>query len=161
MLKKTNDKLILYYVLNHLRDEDKQELIALYSDEWYKKTIENFANREVLVLYGLDDEKNKVPIAIGGVDSIFDKSHRIACVWLLSTVWVRKNKRLFFNTLKTQSLLAVKEFDILFNFVYESNCMAKKWIKKLGFSFDNPKPIGFSIEDGFEFFYKSKGKGNL
>ena len=69
-----------------------------------------------------------------------------------------KHKKLFFNTLKTQVLLAEKEFDILFNFVYTSNFGAKKWIQKLGFSFDNPKPVCFSMEDGFDFFYKSKGK---
>ena len=156
MLKKTNDKLILYYVLNNLREEDKKELINIYSIDWYEKTVESFANREFLVLYGFDNKKNNVPIAIGGVDTIFDKSHRIACVWLLSTIWVSNNKKLFFNTLKTQSLLAEKEFDVLFNFVYQSNYSSKKWIKKLGFNFDNPKPIGFSIEDGFEFFYKLK-----
>ena len=33
MLKKTNDKLILRYVLTHLREEDKQELISLYSKD--------------------------------------------------------------------------------------------------------------------------------
>lgn len=154
MLKRTNDKSILNYVLSHLRKEDKQELIALYSDEWYEKTIESFLNREFFVLYGLDDKKNIVPIAIGGVESIFDKSQRIGCVWLLSTIWVNRNKKLFFETLKTQVLLAEKEFDILFNFVYTSNLGAKKWIQKLGFSFDNPKPVGFSLEDGFDFFYK-------
>ena len=158
MLKRTNDKSILNYVLAHLRKEDKQELIALYSDEWYEKTIESFLNREFFVLYGLDDKKNSVPIVIGGVDPIFDKSQRIGCVWLLSTIWVNRNKKLFFNTLKTQVLLAEKEFDILFNFVYTSNFGAKKWIQKLGFSFDNPKPVCFSMEDGFDFFYKSKGK---
>lgn len=154
MLKKTSDISVLKYVLDHIRTEDKQELIALYSDDWYEKVFENFSEREFLVLYGLDKAKNQVPIAIGGVDSIFDKSQRIACVWLLSTFWVMQNKTLFFKTLKTQALLVESEFDILFNFVYESNQSAKKWIKKLGFSFDNPNPAEFSMEEGFEFFYK-------
>ena len=106
MLKKMKDKLILYYILNHLREEDKKELMKLYSENWYEKTIESLENQEFLVLYGVDDKKNNVPIAIGGVDPIFNKSERIACVWLLSTIWVRLNKKLFLNTLKTQSLLA-------------------------------------------------------
>ena len=156
MLKRTNDKSIISYVLTHLREEDKQELIALYFENWQEKTLKNLAEREFFVLYGLDDENRKVPIAIGDVDSIFEKTQRIACVWLLSTVWINKNKRKFFNAVKEQLLLVEKDFDILFNFVYESNSIAKKWIKKLGFCFDNPKPIEFSVEDGFEFFYKSK-----
>ena len=156
MLKKTNDKLILSYVLSHLREEDKEELIALYSECWYEKTVENFSDREYLVLYGVDDKKEVVPIAIGGIDSIFAKEHRIACVWLLSTIWVKRNKKTFFNTLKTQEVLAQNDFDILFNFIYKSNHSAKKWLKKLGFCFDNPSPIGISIDDGFEFFYKLK-----
>ena len=156
MLKRTNDKSIISYVLTHLREEDKQELIALYFENWQEKTLKNLAEREFFVLYGLDDENRKVPIAIGDVDSIFEKTQRIACVWLLSTVWINKNKIKFFNAVKEQLLLVEKDFDILFNFVYESNSIAKKWIKKLGFCFDNPKPIEFSVEDGFEFFYKSK-----
>ncbi len=156
MLKRSNDKSVISYVLTHLREEDKQELMALYYEKWEEKMLENLATREFFVLYGLDDKKRNVPIAIGDVDSIFEKTQRIACVWLLSTVWVKQNKRKFFNTIKQQLLFADKDFDILFNFVYESNNIAKKWIKKLGFCFDNPKPIEFSVEDGFEFFYKAK-----
>ena len=156
MLKNSNDISIIHYVLNHLREEDKQELIALYSDKWYESTIESFFDKQFLTLYGYDDNKQEVPIAIGGIDTVFDKSQRIACVWLLSTIWVQKNKKKFFSTLKNQVLLAEKDFDILFNFIYESNCSAKKWAKKLGFDFYNPKPTNFSIEDGFDFFYKSK-----
>ena len=85
MLKKSNDILIVHQILKNIRDEDKQELMALFSEEWYLKTIESFKNKEFLVLYGFDDKKLKVPIAIGGIDEVIDKHNRVASVWFLST----------------------------------------------------------------------------
>jgi hypothetical protein len=42
--------------------------------------------------------------------------------------------------------------------------MAKRWLKWLGYKFDNPKPKGLHIPKGFQFFYKygqlKKGLGD-
>ena len=44
----------------------------------------------------------------------------------------------------------------MFNYIYKSNFEAKKWLKRFGFKFDNPKPVGLKVKDNFEFFYKVK-----
>ena len=76
MLKRTNDKSVISYVLTHLREEDKQELIAMYLEKWKEKTLKTLAKREFFVLYGLDDKKRNVPIAIGDVEAdIKEKSN--------------------------------------------------------------------------------------
>ncbi|MBQ8886276.1 MAG: hypothetical protein IJY61_01065 [Candidatus Gastranaerophilales bacterium] len=154
MLKKSNDILIVHQILKNIRDEDKQELMALFSEEWYLKTIESFKNKEFLVLYGFDDKKLKVPIAIGGIDEVIDKHNRVASVWFLSTKWIKNNKRLLFSTLKNQILLAEKDYDILFNFIYKSNLKLKSWLEKLGFVFGDTFLKEFPPKKGFEFFYK-------
>lgn len=154
MLKKSSDILIVYQILKYIREEDKQELMALFSDNWYSKTIESFQNKEFLVLYGFDDKKMKVPIAIGGVDKIYDEPHRAASVWFLSTKWIKNNKKLLFSTLKNQILLAEKEYDMLFNFIYKSNFKLKNWLKNSGFKFDNSFFIETKPIVDFELFYK-------
>ena len=49
-----------------------------------------------------------------------------------------------------------KTFWYLYNFIYSKNEFSKQWLKWIGFKFDNPKPAGMNIPDGFEFFYRVK-----
>ena len=95
-----------------------------------------------------------VPIARGGFYDVSKEPCRIACVWLLSTKYVSKNKTALMKALKNQMYLNSSKYDILYNFIYKSNHEAKSWLKKLGFSFDNPHPEGVNMKDGFEFFYR-------
>ena len=68
----------------------------------------------------------------------------------------KENRSLLIKTLKNEILKAEKEYDLMFNYIYKSNFEAKSWLKKLGFKFDNPKPIGLNLKKDFEFFYKVK-----
>ena len=43
----------------------------------------------------------------------------------------------------------------------KSNKQAKEWLLKLGFCFDNPKPNGLNVSEGFEFFYKVNNRKEL
>ena len=154
MLKESNDIQIVRYILKNIREEDKQELMALFSSDWYRKTIKRFYGQKFLVLYGYDDRKIIVPIAIGGIDKIYEKPNRVASVWLLSTIWIENNRKLLFSTIKQQLLLAEKDCDVFFNFIYKSNRKLKKWLHKMGFLFDASKSSELCMDDGFEFFYK-------
>jgi hypothetical protein len=58
--------------------------------------------------------------------------------------------------LQNEVFKAQKKYDLMFNYIFKSNFEAKKWLKKLGFKFDKPKPVGLKVKDGFEFFYKVK-----
>ena len=40
------------------------------------------------------------------------------------------------------------------NILYSENKFAKRWLKKIGYKFNNPKPDGLDVPDGFEFFYR-------
>lgn len=136
----------ILYILNHLRDEDKAELIALFGCEWKKRTYNRLKKSNVTVLK--DSELR--PFAMGGIEG----KKSIACVWLLTTNEIINNKLKLAKEIYEQIATASKRFEILYNFIYCSNFQAKRWLKKLGFVFDNPTPKGMDIPDNFEFFYK-------
>lgn len=136
----------ILYILNHLRDEDKAELTALFGREWKKRTLNRLKKSKITILRNSKSQ----PFAMGGIEG----KKSVACVWLLTTNEFINNKLKLAKEISKQIELASNKFEILYNFIYCSNFQAKKWLKKLGFVFDNPSPKGMKIPDDFEFFYK-------
>ncbi len=153
MIKKAVNKSEILFILDNLRNEDKQELFISSGENWKEKTLFNLENKDFLILYGNDNTGRQAPIAMGGFCET-DKNESIACVWLLSTFFVYKNRMLLAKELKTQIAFAEQKYKIMYNYIYKSNFDSKNWLKKLGFKFDNPKPPGLDIKEDFEFFYK-------
>lgn len=160
MLKKMTNINDALYILNNLRSEDELELKALWGNKWIEKTIKSLKDKDVLILYGFNDEGNFVPVSMGGFVQMFGQNSLIACVWLLSTNYIYKNKKMFVTELLKQLEQASYKYEIIYNYIYKSNYKAKKWLKKLGFNFNNPKPEGLNLEEGFEFFYKRNNPVN-
>ena len=156
MLKITKNKDYFCFILENLRDEDLEELRALWGEQWKEKTLESLEKTEVLVIFGNDGEKRKIPIAMGGFYDMSNTDVKIACVWLLTTKFIKYNRRYFISSLVSQIEKASLKYDILFNFIYKSNFQAKQWLKKLGFCFDKKNPTSLVVEEGFEFFYKKR-----
>lgn len=159
MIKEYKNESEIIFILENLREDDKQELIALYGENWLTETLNDLKYRNFYVLYGYDYDFKLVPIAIGGFCECFENDKTIACCWLLSSFYIQKNRILFFKSVKRQIKDAEKKYKILYNFIHKTNFSAKKWLKKFGFKFDNPKPNNIEIKDGFEFFYKLCKKG--
>lgn len=149
------------FILDNLRDEDLKELEVVWQDNWREKVLASLDKTEVLFAFGNDEFGDKVPIAMGGFYELFEKNSKIACVWLLSTKFVYKNKMALMKVLKHQISTAGKKYDVMYNYIYKSNKQAKHWLKKLGFKFDNPKPKELNVMPGFEFFYKVKNRKEL
>ena len=156
MLKKVENDAEILFILNNLRKEDEQELIALYGDNWKEETLANLKNKDFYVLYGKCNNSDIKPIAMGDFCRLFPQDNSIACVWLLTTKFIYKNKSLFWKNLIRMFKQNCLKYDIMYNFIYKSNVQAKKWLKKIGFKFDNPHPDGINLKEGFEFFYKTK-----
>lgn len=149
MLKTDKNLKDVLYILDNLRDEDLQEVIAIWGDDWIKKFLENTMKTDFLILLN-----RNIPIAMGGFVPVFNENCSAACVWLLCTKEVMNNKMLLLKTLKEQIEKEVLNFDIFYNYIYKSNIEAKEWLKKLGFIFDCPIPQKLNIQRDFEFFYK-------
>ena len=142
------------YILDNLRQEDLNELKALWGENWRSETIKNIMTTDFDSLVGVSDK----PVVMGGIWGVGGENSKTACVWLLSTDEVKKHKISLIKNLSEEIEKAEKKYSILYNFIYKSNLSAKKWLKILGFRFDNPRPDGLKIPDGFEFFYKINNK---
>ncbi len=160
MLKECSSEKEYIFVLDNIRWEDKSELIALFGDEWYQKTVEVLKDKKFLVLYGLDFQNKTVPVAIGGFCSVKNANPSIANVWLLTTQYINKNKILLSKVLKQQFAENDKKYQIMYNCIYKYNHNAKFWLKKFGFNFDNPLPENMSLPKEHEFFYKVNNINN-
>lgn len=151
MVKVTKNKKYFEYILDNLRTQDLEEVQAIWKNNWKKEVLKSIQGRKALVLFS----KN-IPIAMGGFVLLKDKNIKMAIAWLLCSSFINSNKALLFKTLQKEIQKAEKEYDLIFNYIYKSNFEAKKWLKRLGFKFDKPKPTGLKIKDGFQFFYKMK-----
>ena len=137
------------YILDNLRDEDLSELQTLWGKSWREETLNNIMNTDFDVLLG-KTKKGKIPVVMGGIWEVRDG---IGCAWLLSTPEVKNHRHCLLRELKREVEGAKNKFGLIYNFIYEKNFEAKKWLKWLGFKFDNPHPKGIDVPKGFEFFY--------
>ncbi|MCD7740105.1 MAG: hypothetical protein LUH11_02005, partial [Candidatus Gastranaerophilales bacterium] len=124
MIKNKTDKSEILFILDNLREEDKQELFFSSGDDWKNKTLLNLENRDFLILYGPDNTGKQVPIAMGGVCEV-DKKESIACVWLLCSCFIYKSRLALSKGLKENIASAEKKYKIMYNFIYKSNFEAK------------------------------------
>ena len=154
MLKFDNNIYNLNYVLDSLRDEDLEEVKAIWNNKWKENVIVQATKYGFITLFGKNNKHCLVPIAIGGFAETFPHDTNISCVWLLSSKDIKYNKTLLIKTLKQQISLASSKYKLMYNYIYKSNFEAKKWLKKLGFTFNNQYLPNNSIMENFEFFYK-------
>ncbi len=156
MIKYVSEIKEIEFILSNLRDEDRVELENLFGNEWYQKTLSTLKNEKFLILYGQGNGNGYVPVAMGGFYDLNSDNCSVACVWLLSSRFVSRNKTALMRVLRNQIYLNAPKYDVLYNFIYKSNYKAKLWLKKLGFNFDNPNPKEIKLKKDFEFFYRIK-----
>lgn len=142
------------FIIQNLRDEDKAEVIALWGENWYLSLLDSIKNINVITMYGKNTDSTDIPIAMGGFSEQFEKGEKIACVWLLSTHFVKQNKRIFFKTIGKLLYRASFKYKVMYNYIYKSNFEAKEWLEKFGFIFKNSDSNNSGISKDFEFFYK-------
>lgn len=148
--KQKNEKDILY-ILEHLKPEDQHEAQVQKGDNFKEiilKEIMDSHSRTYLGCKKIDD----TPVCVGGYTDTNEKG--VGIVWLLSTPEIEKYK----TCLLRNVIQAFNEIDnkywLTCNILFSENKFAKSWLRKIGFNFNNPKPEGIDIPDGFEFFYR-------
>lgn len=151
MVKVTKNKKYFEFILDNLRQQDLEEVQAVWKDNWKEEVLKSIQGQKTLVLFS-----KGIPIAMGGFVSVKDKDVKMAVVWLLCSSFVVKNKTLLYKTLRCAVDRAKKDYDLMFNYIFKSNFEAKRWLKNLGFKFDKPKLKGLTVKENFEFFYSVK-----
>lgn len=152
--KEKNEKDVLY-ILNHLRAEDLEEVKAVHGELWKEKVFNDIMKTDFDVLMGINKDGD-IPVCMGGAWHIERDPKGIGVVWMLCTDDIVNHKICLLRELKKEFKKYDKSFWYLYNFIYSKNEFSKQWLKWIGFKFDNLKPAGMNIPEGFEFFYRVK-----
>ena len=146
------------FILNNLRDEDREEVSLIYGEDWLKKALSSSMSSDFSIMK-IITHKGTRPFAMGGVCPL-EGNPKIGCVWLLSTPEVQQHQIPLLRTLKRYTEEFDSEFDLTYNYIYKKNHLAKNWLKWLGYRFDNPHPTWAEYSDDFEYFYRLR-KDNI
>lgn len=157
--KQKNEKDVLY-ILDHLRADDLAETIAAWGENWREKNLETIMKTDFEVLMGVT-KKGDIPVAMGGAWHLEKDPEGVGVVWLLCTDDIVNHKICLLRELKKEFKKYDEQFYFLYNFIHKNNFFSKNWMKWLGFKFDNPRPKGLNIPEGFEFFYRLKDRKGL
>ena len=146
--KQKNEKDVLY-ILKNLRPEDEAEARVLKGDDYINVLLQEIMSPNVITRLGCK-KSDDTPVCIGGYTDAREEGAGV--VWLLATNEVENYKTcLLRNIIKTLKE-ADEKYQVTYNFLFSENKLAKSWLKKTGFRFDNPQ--GINAPEGFEFFYR-------
>ena len=146
MIEAKPTKNLLRKFLFDLRIEDKKEL----REANYKNVLDEFYHiyfdKKHKTYFLLTDKFE--PLAIGGAYVVENK---VAKVWLLVTNKIKKYKVTVFKYIKLKLDEFKKEFDVLYNFIFESNFASLEWLKNFGFKYVDLETAKYKL------FYYIKG----
>lgn len=156
--KAKNEKDILY-ILEHLRPEDEHEAKVQKGDNFKEIILKEIMDNKTRTYLGCR-KKDNVPVCIGGYTDTNENG--IGVVWLLSTPEIENNTICLLRNIIDAFNEIDEKYWLTCNMLFSENKFAKKWLKKLGFKFDNTHPEALNIPEKFEFFYrirKTRGLG--
>ena len=151
--KEKNEKDVLY-VLEHLREEDRLEAITIRGENYIETCLADIMKmNDDDILLGCK-KSDDTPVCIGGCVPTEDKM--IGVVWLLSTPDITNHQICLLRHIKQQMEIYDQKYWITYNFIFNKNALAKKWLTKFGYKFDIQKLNGIKIPENFEFFYRKR-----
>lgn len=151
MYRKEKNEKDIRYILEHLRDEDKTEALTVKGENFIEECLNEIMQCDDVIL-GCR-KSDDVPVCVGGC---VPQKNNIAVIWLLSTPDVVNHQICLLRNIKFEMQKYDKKFWITYNFLFNKNFLAKKWLKKFGYKFDIQKLEGVNIPEGFEFFYRKR-----
>ena len=135
MYRKEKNEKDVRYILEHLREEDRHEAIIQKGENYIEECLKDIMNNDNYFVLGCK-KSDDTPVCMGGCAKTSEEG--IGIVWLLSTPEVVNYQMCLLRNLKKDIRLLNQEYWMLFNMLYSENELAKKWLTKFGFVFDNP-----------------------
>lgn len=157
--KPKNEKDVLY-ILDHLRNDDLEEVKAIHGENWKEKVFNDIMKTEFDILMGINAD-NDIPVCMGGAWHLEKDEDGVAVVWMLCTDDIVNHKICLLRELKKEFKKYDEQYWFLYNFIYKKNFFAKNWLKWIGFKFDMTHPSTLNLPDDFELFYRIKEKKGL
>lgn len=140
--KRKNNK-DLKYILQNLREQDKNEVKLIYGENWFDKVWKDFKN---LKTARIGYKNDNTPVVVFGVLP----NGPVGIIGMLSTSDIEKEQKSFLVLGKKWVKSQGKKYKALENKVYSSNVKAIKWLKWMGFTVEKNLGLG----DKFLKFYK-------
>lgn len=140
----------LNYLSNNLREIDRKELEALF-DESVKDGLE-YSVEQTDDLWVVTHKQ--IPCMIFGISDRTEEGEcaRSGLIWAVGTDEVYKHKKALNEISRNVIDHWLKEYDVLFNYIWEENELHKKWLLNLGFIFFEEDYIVSPAEEKFVFF---------
>lgn len=143
------DEAAIRYILEHLREEDRHEAIVQCGENYIEEITNEIKKGKGFFVIGRS-KADDTPVCMGGCENTEEEGIKV--VWLLSTPEIVNHQISLLKHIKKY----MHDFDedswMLFNMLYKENELAKKWLSKFGFRFENP--CGLKLPKDFEFFYR-------
>lgn len=135
----------LEYLSVHLRDTDKEEVLAFNSSVLTALQESEDVSYHVKII----DFSGK-PAGILGLSRATDAADG---VWLLGTPELQKNSRVFLRYSKDmiRELFKISDKDTFFNYSYSKNTVHHRWLKWCGATFD-PNTVDVKGHKFFPFY---------
>lgn len=150
--KEINEADVLY-ILDHLRPEDKHEAITLKGENYKEQVLKSILQHKDYCVMGCK-KSDDTPVCIGGCIPISNDG--VGCIWLLSTPDVVDYQHCLLRNIKKYLEEYDKSFWLTYNIIFVENNLAKKWLSKFGFNFNNPHPKGLNVPKDFAFFFRKR-----
>lgn len=160
LYRKEKNEADVKYILDHLRQEDLEEVIATHGEDYKEKVFDQIMKTDFDILMGINVEGD-IPVCMGGAWHLESDEDGVGVVWMLCTEDIVNHKICLLRELKKEFKKYDEKFWFLYNFIYKKNEFAKNWLKWIGFRFDMTRPIGLNIPEDFELFYRIREKKGL
>jgi len=144
----TKENLSIFF--DNLRYEDYLELANIYVVNLKENFISSVLSQKEV--YFLADYSN-YPLVIGGLSSETAKKAR---VWLLFAKGFEKHRYEIFRYIKKKLVNYKRKYELLYNYVFESNFGILNWLKKQKFILVDTVLSTYKL-----FYFKKGGKFDL
>ena len=157
------------YILDNLREEDRLEVETARGKNWKTEILKDLENSKIPFLLGKTKKEN-IPVLICGAWCTDINNPAVGIVWLLSTPEIEKHQITFLREMKKEIKKYDEQFGILYNQIYKSNNLAKRWLKWVGFRFPSEEKkltvldrifLSSKPPKDFEVFYRERPTNGL
>lgn len=140
----------LQFIADTMRQGDREELAA---GGWSPEHLHDFAGRAEICVVA---EVGGVPCAVFGVTRTGSLLTPKNSPWMLGGTELHKHTKLLLSESKKIVYTIVEEYREVENWVYAESSASIRWLKWLGFTVEDPVPLG---PEGQEFcrFWKKRG----
>lgn len=127
----------ILYIAEHLREADKQEIIAALGKHPREALLEGCLTAKICLMF---IDPNGTPTGLFGI--MEDPFRSGAVAWMVSTPGIERYSVAFLRRCRGWVHTLAQEFGVLWNYVDARNTVHLRWLRWMGFTLEGPVPYG-------------------